>query len=285
MTLDALPREIRESTRAVVWRTEQRGPSTTKAPYRARDPRAHASVVDPRTWAPFTEALTVVQRGMADGVGLVLGAGIAGVDLDHVRDGRTGAVSDDVLAIVRTLDSYTEVSPSGTGLHVLVRGTLPPGRRRAGYIEMYDAGRFFTITARHVAGTPHEIHERTDALAALHLGIFGTEKCRLSAEITPSSKCTLAPATITADDAALIARAIAARNGSRFAALWAGDTAGYPSPSEADLALCSLLSWWTGRDAARVDRLFRQSGLYRPKWDEPRGAQTYGDATISKALR
>src|SRR5262245_2703110 len=81
------------------------------------------------------------------------------------------------------------------------------------------------------------------------------------------------------DDGALIERARRARNGARFVALWAGDVSAYGSQSEADLALCNLLAFWTGGDAARVDRLFRVSGLYRSKWDATRGEQTYGQRT------
>jgi primase-polymerase (primpol)-like protein len=83
----------------------------------------------------------------------------------------------------------------------------------------------------------------------------------------------------------LIERAHAARNGAKFAALWRGDVSAYGGDnSAADLALCNLLVFWAGGDAARVARLFRRSGLYRRKWDERRGEMTYGDRTIATAL-
>ncbi len=68
--------------------------------------------------------------------------------------------------------------------------------------------------------------------------------------------------------------------------LWSGDYKDYPSQSEADLALCRLLAFYTNCDAGEIDRLFRESGLYRPKWDEPHfaGGKTYGQATIEKAV-
>jgi putative DNA primase/helicase len=89
------------------------------------------------------------------------------------------------------------------------------------------------------------------------------------------------------DDATLLGRARLATNGERFRQLydegdWQG--AGYPSQSEADLALCCLLTWWTNRDSARVDRLFRGSKLMRTKWDTRRGDSTYGADTIKKAM-
>lgn len=273
-----LPIEIRTSSRCVVWRLEHRAGRPTKVPYMATAPCVRAAVDDPRTWAPFADAIWCVQNGHADGVGLVLGAGNCGVDFDHVRDARTGVVADGVMQDVHALDSYTEVSPSGTGLHVLARGTLPPGRRRHGHIEMYDDKRFFTVTGRHVVGTPWTLEERTAALAVLHRRVFSTEtSCISSARfVQPSAD---------GDDARLVERAHAARNGQKFGRLWAGDSAGYASRSEADLALCNYLAFWTGHDRVRIDRLFRASGLMRLKWDDPRGDETYGSRTISRALR
>jgi primase-polymerase (primpol)-like protein len=85
------------------------------------------------------------------------------------------------------------------------------------------------------------------------------------------------------DDDELLRRVRDARNGAKFAALWAGDTSAYRSPSEADLALCSLLAFWTS-EPARIDNLFRQSSLMRPKWDEQHGDITYGERTIRRAI-
>src|SRR5262249_28183257 len=107
----------------------------------------------PGTWGRFDDAVAAVRAGDGTGVGIALGGGLAGVDLDHVRDAHTGLVDDAVMNIVRAIDSYTEVSPSGTGLHELAGGSLPAGLRRRGFIEMYDGGRFFTVTGRHVPGT------------------------------------------------------------------------------------------------------------------------------------
>lgn len=271
-----LPREIRESQRAVVWRYTMRDGGRTKLPYQVRHPSMSARVNDPSTWGSFSEACAVVDRGWADGVGVVLGHGLCGGDLDHVRDVETGIINDAAMAIITELSSYTEISPSGEGVHVLMRGTLPPGGRRRGHLELYDGGRFFAITDQHVPGTPTTIEERTAVLAALHGRLFDSPTPRVMPPHT---------VRVDADDQQLIARAHAARNGGKFARLWAGSTAGYPSPSEADLALCGLLSFWTGGDEHRIDRLFRRSGLMRPKWDEKHGGITYGRRTISKAIK
>jgi primase-polymerase (primpol)-like protein len=129
------------------------------------------------------------------------------------------------------------------------------------------------------------IEERTVELAKLHAELFGVPKAR--AEITRPAPDKSAPSLA---DAEVINRAMSAVNGAKFRRLWAGDTSGYrhegnDGHSEADLALCSLLAFWTGPDPERIDRLFRRSGLMRPKWDGRRGERTYGAVTIGEALR
>ena len=93
-------------------------------------------------------------------------------------------------------------------------------------------------------------------------------------------------APVNVDDSTLLGKARAAGNGAKFRALFdQGNTTLYDGDdSSADLALCNLLAFWTGGDSARIDRLFRQSALYRDKWDEKRGAGTYGTRTIAKAV-
>jgi putative DNA primase/helicase len=276
--LHRLPAEIRESRRAVLWNYEERGGKPTKVPYVPGQPEKRASSTDSNTWGTFDEAHAAYMEGKADGVGHVLGEKISGVDLDHCRDPQTGLIEAWALDIIRLLDSYTEASPSGTGVKVFLGGTLPPGCRRKGKIELYDCARFFTVTGDHVPGTPETIEERTAQLAELHARIFaangGGRRRAVSRPASPLSD----------DDAALLERARGAKNGDKFSGLWSGDTSGHASPSEADLALCDLLAFWTAKDADRMDALFRQSGLMRKKWDERHGAQTYGAMTIATAI-
>ena len=166
IAVDRLPPEIRASVRAVVWRSVAvpGREKPTKVPYIPSRPAVKANVSDPRTWGTFVAALAAVQAGKADGPGIVLGDGLVGVDLDECRDPCTGTIAPEALAIIQTLDSYTELSPSRTGLHILARGTLPPGGRRKAGVEMYAEGRFFTVTGMHVVGTPTTIEERTAEL-------------------------------------------------------------------------------------------------------------------------
>jgi primase-polymerase (primpol)-like protein len=101
-----------------------------------------------------------------------LGDGLTVLDLDGCRDPEAGAIRPEAAVVVSRLDSYTEVSPSGTGLHVWCKGLLPPGGRRNGGIELYDRSRYITPTGNRIEGTPNKVEERTAQLATLHGSVF-----------------------------------------------------------------------------------------------------------------
>jgi len=259
---------------------EQRDGRPTKVPYIALRPSVRAAVDNPATWSSFMQAYDVVAEGKADGVGIVLGEQLIGVDLDHCRNPETEEITADAWVIIRALDSYTEVSVSGTGVHVIAFGELPAGGKRRNGIELYVDGHYFVVTGEHLAGTPATIQERTAALTTLYATLVRPEPVPRS-----SPKPPVVLAVSITDDAALVAKAGAARNGAAFNALWNGDRSAYNGDdSAADLALCNYLCFWTGRDAARIDRLFRQSALMRAKWDSRRGDSTYGQLTIDRAI-
>jgi putative DNA primase/helicase len=259
----------------VVWRYETRDGTRTKLPLSPHG--GMASSTDPATWASATLAEAERLRLGADGIGFVVSSDdpYVGIDLDHAitSDGLTS----DAAHIVALLNSYTEHTPSGTGLRVWVKGRWTSDRHRVGTVEVYDGARFFTFTARHLDATPTEIHERQEQLDTLRTAYFPDP-----APVPSHSTDAASPAVV--DDVQLVTRAMKAKNGEKFSALWNGDTSGYPSQSEAELALCNHLRFWTGSDPVRMDALFRQSGLYREKWDTRHGAQTYGQMTVAKAL-
>ena len=239
-----------------------------------KDPKTgyNAKANDPATWSDYQTAVNAVSKYGFDGIGIEFANGIFGVDLDGVvKDGKLTPEAQD---IIKTLDSYTEYSPSGTGVHILCKGTIPPKDRRKGNVEMYSEGRFFTVTGN-VLGEPKDIQERTAQAAIVHAKYLKRE------EQKPTNQ---QPTDLDLSDSELINKAMSAKNGHIFRALWNGDISGYPSHSEADLALCNLLAYWTNGNAYRMDVLFRQSALYRPKWNERHGADTYGNMTINKAL-
>ncbi|RDZ39560.1 hypothetical protein C5B91_19430 [Haloferax sp. Atlit-10N] len=230
----------------------------------------------------------------ADGIGFVFTEEdpIVGVDLDDCRNPETGDVDDDAQDIIERLDSYTEISPSGTGYHVLIKGELLEGRNRRGHIELYDTARFFTVTGDRVDDTPGHVKRRQDALEAIHreyVQLYSENKEPDRDEHTSVRDDTSTATTPTVDleDDELLKKAKNASNGSKFERLWNGNTAGYDSNSEADMALCCLLAFWTGGDTTQMDTLFRQSGLLRAKWDEVHYADgsTYGEKTIERAIQ
>ena len=98
---------------------------------------------------------------------------------------------------------------------------------------------------------------------------------------TPPTPSATVPGTSYLSDDSVIVKASEAKNGEKFRRLWSGDITGYPSHSEADAALTSMLAFWCGGDAGQIDRLFRQSGLMREKWDELRGADTAPTASAT----
>jgi len=164
-----IPETICEREQWVCWKKTQRDGNTTKIPVTPGG-GGFASSTDPETWAGFEIALEYARTGKADGVGFVFTDDdpIVGVDLDDCRDPETGEVDSEAQDIIERLDSYTEISPSGTGYHVLIEGELPEGRNRRGHIELYDRARFFTVTGEHIQETPTHIARRQDALVAIH---------------------------------------------------------------------------------------------------------------------
>ena len=228
---------------------------------------------NPATWATFEQAAEAVTRLGCRGLGFLLGDGFSGVDIDHCIDQETGTASEMAADIVSTMDSYTELSPSGTGLHILFQGSKPDGACKSSALglEMYGQGRYFTVTGK-PWGERRELAERSTQAAAVHA------KYLVKVDQQPVARP--ARTTIALDDQELLRRAAASRDGDRFSALMAGSwQAYYASQSEADLGLCNLLAFWFGCDVARMDNVFRSSGLFRAKWDERRGANTYGQIT------
>ena len=291
--LACLPDALTTRAQWVLWRGADRLDQQTgevklnKIPINPQTLR-NADSTDPTTWGTFAHSVAALPVALEQwqshaprayrggGLGFVFGDDdpYCGIDLDGCIDPATGTVAAWAQTHVEALASYTEITPSGTGLHVILAGTLPPKGRKKGLVEAYSYARFFTVTGWHVPGTPTTVEARQEALTAFHTRIFGQ---------TVRPQTTRVCGLLSLADGALLEKARSARNGARFAALFAGDWSAYISRSEADMGLCVRLAFWT-QDPAQIDGLFRQTGLMRPKWDERRGAQTYGARTIAEAL-
>jgi hypothetical protein len=282
-----IPVCLKQLPRWVCWRYENHGkPKLDKVPI---DPKTgnRASSTDPATWTTFEEALATFQQSDdLDGIGFVFaaGGGDCGVDLDKSIDPTTGLLKPWARQFVDQLNSYTEISPSGTGVKVFIRASKPGDRCRTAYqdgeVEIYDSGRFFTVTTQRMDGLSAAVEERQAQLEEIYATVFGDSK--------PASKSQPPPPTGQApaiSDDEIIRLACSSRKlGAKFTALWAGQWENrFTSASEADSSLVFMLAFYT-KDAAQLDRIFRRSGLKRDKWDEQRGENTYGQETIRKAL-
>jgi putative DNA primase/helicase len=145
--LDNIPEELRWRRQWLVWKYEKRGDDITKVPYIAGGV-GKASSTDSETWRPFEEAVQALRTGRYNGIGFVFSSGdpYAGIDIDDCRYPETGELEEWAAEVVRGLDGYAEVSPSGRGVHIIVRGKAPNKRR--GSIEAYSSERYFTMTGQ-----------------------------------------------------------------------------------------------------------------------------------------
>ena len=255
---------------------------------------SNASSTDPKSWCTFVDAVaTFLKDDRFDGISRVFSKadGISGVDLDHCRDPSTGKIDPWAQIYIDRLESYSEVSPSGEGVHIYVRGVLPvgvDGRKKnlmgEGYrpgaaIEIYSAGHFLTLTGEHVAGTPGDVEDHQVELTAIYEEIFHKVEVGISTISGQGKSSCLA-------DEQVMARMLASVKADVIRRLMDGDTSAYGGDdSAADLGLCNHLAFWCGKNRAQMDRIFRGSKLMRPKWDEMRGNQTYGNITLDEACR
>lgn len=284
---ERIPEPMRHLRHWVRWEIEHRPDKTgemkpTKVPKRPRRAGGNAASDDPSTWGGFDQAVAAGPEPSSDcGVGFMFGGcGIVGIDLDRAINLDTGEITPWAAAIVAEFNSYTEVSPSHTGLHIFVYGTMPRGKGRSrfyegGKVEAYDRGRFFTVTTRHWSGTPETIEPRDTELAAFVARMWPDE--------TPPPRPP-APA-LSLSDCEILEKCRRAKNATKFASLYdLGDLTDYADDhSVADFALLGILKFYT-QDEAQLDQLIRSSALYRPKWDDPRPGGTYGLASIRRAL-
>lgn len=257
-----IPEELRQLRQWVVWRLEKReGKKPTKVPYSPWPNGGKASVVNWGSWGTFDQAvaaplncvepcdssLPIEQTGFS-GIGFVFTANdpYCGIDLDDTHGDQEAYQRQ--LRVFTEFNSYAELSPSGAGMHIIIKGSVPMGRHRAD-IEVYSKERYFTMTGNVQNNVP--IAERQELLDILYeqMGgdpvtfVYGQEKEQ------------------TEDDEAIIARASSAVNGEKFNRLFVGDFQSlYPSQSEADFALIDIIAFYT-QNSAQIARIFRSSAL------------------------
>jgi len=282
-TYDQIPQELRDLKQwglfKLKWVPERK--RNTKIPFSAIDGN-NAKSNDPGTWTTFDEARDALRLNSKDfdGLSFFFTNGYAGIDIDHVESDimryRQGDYEDNIVSeFMNVTRSYTEVSQSGTGIHIIFKGEIPGNRRRKNNIEMYDEGRFFALTGKSLGSNKVISKADINVLYDKYLAEKKVVPIRTSTELEPNNL----------SEFEIIKQAINSKSGDNFKALmYGGWEKLYGSQSEADLALANYLAFWTGRDFGKMDAIFRQSVLYRDKWDEKHGKTTYGVATLNKAI-
>lgn len=263
-----IPAEFKSKKKWVVWKWEARKGGKDKKP--TKPPRQVngklAKVDDPSTWNTFEAVLEALQTGQFFGIGYVLDDrdGVVGWDFDHCINPSNGAIEPNIETVLRRINTYTEITPSGEGLRAFCFGDIPEAGRHTGNIETYKSLRYLTLTGRLYPGFPITIQNSEPAnfeeFKRVH--ILGGAK-----EVKQENKKLDSKIHLLVDGK------------------W--EEAGYPSQSEADMAFCRYLAEETDGNAERIDSLFRDSKLFRPKWDKKHhgDGSTYGQETIRIALQ
>ncbi|MBU0793610.1 MAG: AAA family ATPase [Alphaproteobacteria bacterium] len=256
----------------VLWRYIDRGGSKpSKVPFSPRTGQA-ASVTDATTWASFDETVAAFGRGGFDGIGFVFSDAdpFTGIDLDDCHgDAQAKAIQD---RIFDAFPSYAELSPSGNGLHIIVKGCVRGSRR--GHVEVYSNERFFTMTGKVYRDAP--------------IIDGGANLATLMSEIAPNTVSGFDASPLfqsaTETDEAVFNRAASMGNGEKFIRLWNGDPSdlvGNKSGSAIDQALVNILQFWT-KDPAQIERMWLASP--QGQRDKTQQRADYRRSTIARAF-
>ena len=273
----------------VLWRFETRNDKVTKVPYQINGKRA--STTTPSTWNNYYQICSAIsgdKNGNThryDGIGICFDGSFVGIDIDHcVVD---GVASDCAMDICASLGTYAEYSPSMGGIHVLIEGDidLPKNKNKELGIEIYKKGRFFTFTSKKLPDVPQEMRENTSELTRLYAKYIhdNFEQAHLT---SAPVELEVVPPTAALSIESVMDRMQHCSKWEDIKALMDGNLAAYSmDDSAADLALCNHLAFFTMRDPVLIDQIFRTSKLFRPKWTEMHGSQTYGEMTIARACK
>jgi hypothetical protein len=281
--VENIPAYLKRFPHWVLWRFDwnHEGRAWAKVPYDAKT-LTHAKSDTALTWASFEVAVAALETNANDfdGIGFVFTDqdDLCGIDFDNCV--QSGHLDPAKLGYLDLLDSYTEYSVTGTGVHVIARAVSGKGRKdNRTEIEVYDRGRYFAFSGRPFHDPARTIHWRQTQIEQLKEAIF-PKPIEIKTATTPIQL------TETTDQ--LLRRAFTAENGDEIFRLYQGRTDGHnDDDSSADIALCNFLAFWSCGYANVLDEMFRGSRLYRDKWDKKHSGdgRTYGQMTVDKAMR
>ena len=247
-----------------------------------------ASSTNETTWSSFDEALTAYltpNNFEVAGLAFFFKPPYIGIDIDHIKDDIAATIQGDPNTVtndfIKRTKSYTETSMSGEGIHIITKGDFTGKKHRKGQFEFYDKGRFFALTGQ-AFGSLNDYSQinriKSENFDYLYKRYIGEDKPLIPQETKPVPSNNLSKNDV-------ILKAAQSKTGKRFTTLYKGDWQGlYESQSEADQAFMNDLAFWTAKDRSMMDEIMRESGLYRPKWDERRGRLTYGEITMNEAI-
>lgn len=241
-----------------------------------------ASSTDSNTWVDFKTAVNKSKK--YDGLGFFFNNNYIGVDIDDIPEEikKFSQAPTDPNNLINWLNgltnhSYLEVSQSGKGIHAIVKGKYKLDKNRRDNFEIYNNGRFFALTGNILNDQKDVKAISKKKFEELYYSTVGKNTHPTSVETSdiPSGN------NLSIDE--IINKMYASSNGVKIKHLMNGEY-DYKSQSEADIALCDYLAFWTNKDSKKMDAIFRQSKLMRDKWDKKDGATTYGQRTINKAI-
>lgn len=278
--LSNIPDELKQLDNWCVWKFENRNGKRTKIPFNA-ETGEFAKSNDKSTWSSYE---TAVNAEGVDGIGFFFEPPYLGIDIDDIDDDlhrfKQGDKLDNIVSeFNEAFKSYTEVSPSGNGLHIIVKGKIPGSRRRKGNIEMYDSGRFFTMTGKNIG----KYKDVTEVSEQVFKTIYNKYLPNNTIKYPTTNNYQENIHNLSEID--VINEIYNSKQAKLFDDLMKGNYEPYyTSHSEADMALANILAFWCAKDYSQMDSIFRQSNLYRDKWDEKRKNSTYGEQTLFKAI-
>lgn len=246
--LKNIPLELQALKQWIVWKYEDVGSEKpTKVPYHIQG--YHASVKDPNTWCTFKEVVECLSYGKFDGIGFVFTDNdpYAVIDLDDTKGDWLSLERQQ--KIYKEFDSYSEISPGGQGLHIIIKGKIPQGRKRS-YIEIYSSSRYFTFTGD--VYNDKSIEDKQELLNSLWVQMGASIPQTMMFTGDKNEKYT---------DTEIVEQASNATNGTKFITLHSGEWQSiYNSQSEADFAYIDIIAFYT-QNRNQISRVFRSSKL------------------------
>lgn len=254
---------------------------------------ANAKPTDPKTWISFDTAIKTYEnnKNKFDGIGFVFSNDndICGIDIDKCRNEK-GELNEFAQDIINTINSYTEYSPSGKGIHIICKAKLPDGGKRKDNLEMYETGRYFTFTGNILKDSPTSVNKRSNELLLIHDKYISNkdinknknkQKQNKESEEGFNYQCNI-------DCDVILSKMFKSRDGKELQNLFEGNwekvlnkngKQKYNSESESVFAFCNRLAFWCNKDAKKMEEICKLSKLYSKepsKWDR--------DNSIKKAI-